>query len=42
DLLEDNKLQIIIDRIYPLEQIVDAHAYAEKGHKVGSVVVTVN
>lgn len=41
DLVESKKLQIIIDKIYPLEKIVDAHAYADKGHKVGSVVIKV-
>ena len=42
ELVETNKLQVIIDRTYPLEQVVDAHAYADKGHKVGSVVLTLN
>ena len=42
DLVESNKLQIVIDKIYPFEKIVDAHAYADKGHKVGSVVVKLN
>ncbi|WP_371804161.1 NAD(P)-dependent alcohol dehydrogenase [Candidatus Lokiarchaeum ossiferum] len=42
DLVETNKLQIIIDKVYPLEKVADAHAYAEKGHKVGSVVITLD
>ncbi|MHA1185707.1 MAG: zinc-binding dehydrogenase [Candidatus Heimdallarchaeota archaeon] len=42
ELIESNKLRVVIDRTYPLEQITDAHAYADKGHKVGSVVITLD
>jgi NADPH:quinone reductase-like Zn-dependent oxidoreductase len=30
----------VIDRCYPFEQVVDAHRYVDRGHKVGSVIVT--
>lgn len=38
-LASQGKLKTIIDRVYTMNEIVDAHEYVEKRHKVGNVVV---
>lgn len=41
ELASKGEIRPVIDRIYALDHIVDAHTYVDAGHKRGNVVVTV-
>ena len=40
DLIEAGKVKSVIDRVYPLKDIAEAHRYMEKGHARGKVIIT--
>ncbi|NQX92188.1 MAG: NAD(P)-dependent alcohol dehydrogenase [Flavobacteriales bacterium] len=38
-LMESRRLKTVIDRVYPLEKMKEAHEYVDGGHKRGNVIV---
>jgi len=42
ELIEAGKFRAVIDRCYPLDDVVEATRYVETQQKTGSVVLTIN
>jgi NADPH:quinone reductase-like Zn-dependent oxidoreductase len=41
ELVETGKLQVVLDKTFPFEEMVEAHRYAESGIKKGSIAVRI-
>ncbi len=39
--IDADKFRAVIDRRYPMDEVVEAHRYVEAWHKAGNVVLTI-
>ena len=42
ELAEKGEVKPVIDKIYPMEQIIEAHRYVDARHKKGNVIISIN
>ena len=41
-LYEEKHIKTVIDKIYPIEEIIEAHEYAQSGHAKGKIIIFIN
>jgi NADPH:quinone reductase-like Zn-dependent oxidoreductase len=41
ELIESETIKPLVDRVYPIEEVVAAHTYVESGRKTGNVVISI-
>jgi len=41
-LIKQGKLKVIVDKVFPLEKVAEAHEYMEERGRVGKVVITID
>lgn len=39
-MIEQGEFHPVVDRVYPMDKIVEAHQYVDRGHKKGNVIIT--
>ena len=40
-LVEEGKLKVVLDKVYPLDEVDQAHSYSETGHARGKIAISI-